>query len=291
MLRRAFTLLEMVVVIVIIGILSTFGVDLLIKMYENYVFSNTQNTLQSKSELAVMQVANRLEYRIRDSVIARSDKNSATPIPIGNAGNTSYRVLEWIGIDADGWLETPAPDWSGFIDLAASSATQLATPGTTSIPTTLGTPAIFFIGSDVDLGSNFGWTGAILNQDASMHPVNLDTSSGQPFLTPAVGGTFAGAGQPNDIYEFYQLARSAYAVSLEDFDGDGETDDLVLYYDYQPWNGGSIATASSALLADNVSTFQFRSVSDILKIQICVTTEEDITGEGQYAICKEKTIF
>lgn len=281
MLRKGFTMIELIFVIVILGILSKFGVDLLAKIYENYVFSGVQNRLQNESEMAVRQIANRLQYRIKDSVIARA---GGTIFPIGNAG-INATVLEWIGMDIDGWRgrATTNPDWSGFIDLDSSSAAALATPGTTSIPTVLGEPAIFFIGSNVDLTSNFGWgPGNIGNQNASIHPVQL--AAGATFTSsPTVPDDFSGV----DVYEYYQLARSAYAVSLEG-------NQLFLYYNYQPWNGGSMATAQAAgnkvLLMENVDTFKFRSRGDTLQVQVCVT-ENNITGQGAYAICKEKTIF
>jgi prepilin-type N-terminal cleavage/methylation domain-containing protein len=278
MLRKGFTMLELIFVIVILGILSKFGVDLLARIYENYVYSGVQNRLLFESEMAVRQIANRLQYRIKDSVIARAGAGGAI-FPIGNAG-INATVLEWIGMDIDGWRgrATTNPDWSGFIDLDSSSAAALATPGTNSIP---GGSAIFFIGSNVDLGSNFGWgAGSILNQNASMHPVQLPAAG--TFTSP-----FAADFSNVDVYEYYQLARSAYAVSLEG-------NQLFLYYNYQPWNGGSMATAQAAgnkvLLMENVDTFKFRSRGDTLQVQVCVT-ENNITGQGAYAICKEKTIF
>jgi prepilin-type N-terminal cleavage/methylation domain-containing protein len=292
MLRKGFTMLELIFVIVILGILSKFGVDLLAKIYENYVFSGVQNRLQSESEMAVRQIANRLQYRIKDSVIARGGVGG-TIYPIGNTAIPGTTVLEWIGIDIDGWRGSSTntdPLWSGFIDLDSSSAAALATPGTSSIPTD---SAIFFIGSNVDLGSNFGWGGEITTQNASMHRVTLDTTTTpltfNSSLTTPPNDTFTGV----DVYEYYQLARSAFAVSHEDTDGNGIPDALFLYHDYQPWSGDDIATATErtkTLLMENVETFKFRSGGDTIQVQVCVT-DNDITGEGAYAICKEKTIF
>jgi len=274
--RKGFTLIELIFVIVIMGILAKFGTELLYKTYENYVYSNTFNRLENQSEMAVKQIANRLQYRIKDSTVARNAPG-ATAEPIGsNSGDE--RVLEWIGMDIDGWRSSGAPLWSGFIDLSASTATQLSSPGSGSA----GSGALFFIGSDVDLTSNFGWGGAINNQSASMHPVSIsdgiitsDTASGD--FSQAAGG----------VYEFYEFSQYAYAVSLEG-------DKLYFYYNYQPWKGQNMDTAAGAdhkqLIMENVSTFNFTNVGDILVIQVC-TSDEDITGEGEYSICKEKLVF
>jgi prepilin-type N-terminal cleavage/methylation domain-containing protein len=210
--RKGFTLIELIFVILIFGILSKFGADILYKIYENYIYSNTFNRLENQSEAAVKQIANRLQYRIKDSTIAR---NTITSNPIEPIGNNSgdENVLEWIGIDVDGWhgsgAGSTAPDWSGFIDLANSSALTLDSPGTSVNAVNLG---LFFIGSNVDLNSSaFGWDGTILTgvapSSSSMKVVDFAGNA----ITLTGGGNFGGA----DVYEYYQLARSAYAVSLE----------------------------------------------------------------------------
>ncbi|WP_373033583.1 type II secretion system protein [Sulfurovum sp.] len=274
--RKGFTLLELVFVIVIFGILSKFGADILYKIYENYVYSNTFNRLENQSEAAVKQIANRLQYRIKDSTIARDALNGSVE-PIGsNTGNEI--ILEWIGVDIDGWRGTTGntnPDWSGFIDLQASSIGSLNTPGT-QLPT--GSGALFFIGSDVDLSSNFGWTGAISDQTAAIHPVTISGTS----ITSSNGDDFNGT----DVYEYYQFSKTAYAVHL-----DGT--DLKFYYEYQPWDGDNIDTPgvrSEALIMENVSSFKFTSIGDILVIQVCVT-DANVTGVGDYSVCKEKVVF
>jgi len=275
--RRGFTLLELVFVIVIMGVLSKFGVELLYKTYENYVYSNVFNRLQDQSEMAVKQIANRLQYRIKDSTIQR-DSLGDTAVPIGNAA-TGAVVLEWMGVEIDDLRSTGTPRWTGLIDLdtGVSSAASLRTPGGTYTTSTSG--AIFFIGSDVDLGSEFGWGGAILDQNASMHPVNILGNT----ISPSVGNFGQSDG---GVFEFYQFSRSAYAVSLEG-------NDLVFYYDYQPWSGtapNSLANASKDLIMENVSSFEFTSLGDILIIQVCVS-DMNATGIGEYAICKEKVVF
>ena len=68
--RKGFTLIEMIFVILIFGILSKFGAELLFKIYENYIYSNTSNRLLNQSEMAVTQISNRLHNRIKDSTIA-----------------------------------------------------------------------------------------------------------------------------------------------------------------------------------------------------------------------------
>ena len=274
--RGGFTLLELVFVIVIFGIMSKYGADILYKIYENYIYSNTYNSSLNKSEMAVIQIGNRLSYRIQDSTIARDNAGIIIPIE-GNL--TGATTLEWIGVDIDGWkgTTTVAPDWSGFIDLASPSttATALNSPATSAIA---GNNAIFFIGSNVDLSGNaFGWSGAVSNQDGAMHPVTVTADT----LTP-VDGNFSG----KDVYEFYQLSKSAFAVKLEGTN-------LNLYSGYQPWSATAprqMSDVTPTVIMENVSNFQFTSMGDILVIQVCVS-DNNITGTGGYGVCKEKMVF
>ncbi|MCJ7765597.1 MAG: prepilin-type N-terminal cleavage/methylation domain-containing protein [Thiovulaceae bacterium] len=284
--RKGFTLIELIFVIVIFGILSKFGADILYKIYENYIYSNTFNRLENQSEAAVKQIANRLQYRIKDSTIARDTITSTNIEPIGsNTGNEN--VLEWIGTDIDGWQGTSstAPDWSGFIDLAASSSATLNSPGTSITDPDLG---IFFIGSNVDLNSSaFGWDGTniktsttLTHADIAIHPVDFTGTSISSAMTTATDFN------NSDVYEYYQLSRSAYAVSL-----DTATKKLWFYYDYQPWLGQSANTnGTPVLIMENVSSFKFTSMGDIMVIQVCVS-DNNITGVGEYSICKEKVVF
>jgi len=287
--RKAFTLIELIFVIIIFGILSSFGAELLYKVYENYVYSNTFNRLQNQSEVAVKQIANRLQYRIKDSTIARNTLG-ATAEPIGGTLTGSLgdeNVLEWIGSDIDGWRgrNNTNPDWSGFIDLnsVSTTSTQLHSLGTKTdtVSGASGDRAIFFIGSNVDLNSNaFGWTGPVTGQSGAMHPIKpitiVDT------LETKAGTSFVGI----DVYEYYKLSRSAYAVELNT-----TTSNLTFYYDYQPWLGETAsANGSSSLIMENVKSFKFTSMGDILVIQVCVS-DNNVTGVGEYAICKEKVVF
>lgn len=212
--RRAFTMLELIFVIVIIGILAKFGVEFLIQAYNAYIFSSVQNKLQTQTEVALEQITNRLQYRIKSSIISRYDSNGSYKALANADGNEN--ILEWIGYDIDGMRGTTAPTWSGFIDLKSSSSTNLFTPSsnTTDINNTLSAlsngaagivqSAIYFIGGNSDI-NKFGWDGvAIDNNSSSIHPIQFGTDTAH--IAPKTDLT----GQ--DAYEFYQLAWSAYAL-------------------------------------------------------------------------------
>ncbi len=214
--RRAFTMIELIFVIVVIGIIAKFGVEFLIQAYNGYIFSAVQNKLQTQTETALEQITNRLQYRIKSSIIARDNDGVATDYRALASSNGNETILEWVGYDIDGLRGTTAPTWSGFIDLASSSAGVLQSLGTntTDANTTItnlssgiagiANSAIFFIGGNSDV-NGFGWNGtAIADNSHAMHPIGVDAQTSHLVPTSNLTGT--------DAYEYYQLAWTAYAL-------------------------------------------------------------------------------
>lgn len=286
--RGAFTLIELIFVIVLIGLLSKYGIDLLFQSYRSYIFSKINNSLQSKTEMALDTIASRLMYRIKESTIARENNTTFQPVASSTLGENAT-VLEWIGYDVDGQRgdeNTTNPLWSGIIDINSSSATTLHSPQTdlakidehikniTNNTLSLNDSAIFFVGSNIDVYGGFGWSGALTNQNGSIHPIKKGVDNDK--FVSSLGADFSGV----DVYEYYQLAYSAYAVALEN-------KDLYLYYNYRPWKGDNYKSGTKTLLMNGVDTFRFIGVGDIIKIQVC--TKTDLMEE--YSLCKEKTVF
>ncbi len=65
---------------------------------------------------------------------------------------------------------------------------------------------------------------------------------------------------------------------------------LTLYYNYRPWEGQKYTDGNSSLIMQDVDTFQYKAVGDLIKVQLCVK-DGNISSDGGYSVCKEKTIF
>jgi len=292
--KTAFTMIELVFVIVVMGIIGKFGTEFLAQAYNNFIYSNINNSLQAKSEMAVQSIASRLQYRIKDSTIARQSDSNFTAL--SGVSSDGYHILEWVGYDIDGFRGTTKPYWSGIIDLKHkdTNSTYLVTPetNTTAINELIQTlsygdsdindSALYFIGSNSNIQTGYGWDGDLSDidtQNGVMHPIRRDSNISVfiPTKSNGVDNNFSGV----DVYEFYQLAWSAYAVEIKN-------GDLTLYYDYQPWKGEKYSDdGKKAIIMQNVSTFEFMSAGSVMKIQVCVKT--DLVED--YSLCKEKTIF
>ncbi len=299
--RFAFTMIELVFVIVIMGIIGKFGVEFIMSAYKGYIDTSVYNRMQSHSEAAVTQIGARLQYRIRDSVIARPTADFGA----GGAYHSvifttpSDTVLEWVGYDIDGWRgtwnttdETNWPNWSGFIDLndPTANANMMISPrtdasniGRTINALSYGDPnidendlAIFFHGASTFI-EQYGWDGGVNNQNDVPHPVNINNNELRPN-----GGDFSGV----TIYERYYLAWSAYAIEHNQSDNT-----LWLHYNYRPWNN-DYNNRHSSLLMENVDQFRFSAEGEMLWIQVCTKDSNyKNTPDGNYSICKEKTIL
>jgi type II secretory pathway pseudopilin PulG len=294
MIRRfGFTMLELVFVIVVMGIIGKFGVEFLAQAYKSFIFSSVNHNLQSSSEMAVETIAAKLQFRIKDSVIARKSDDSFTAI--GSASGDSYKLLEWVGSDIDNFRGDTSPNWSAIIDISQTIAdgTNLISPASdtsamdnlikklSNNSTGIDNAAIYFVGSDSSI-DKYGWeipATAFTDQSKVMHPIKSVAGDSSAFA-PTVG-TFSGV----DIYEYYQLAWTAYAVGITDYASNSGT--LMLYYNYKPWEGETYKDGSSSIIMENVSTFRFKSVGSVIKIQVC--TKDDLVED--YSLCKEKTIY
>ena len=295
--RYAFTMIELIFVIVVMGILAKFGAEFLAQAYNNFIASKINHELQSNAEMAVEQIAKRLQYRIKKSTIARKSVDE-TFKSVAEAVGTQYDILEWVGTDAEGFRGTTTPLWSGILDLDNSTGTKLYSPqtNTTNVDsmiqvlshgsgTTINNAALYFIDYGNDNVHQYGWeipSAAFTNQSKAMHPIKKGANTSD-FL-PKVG-SFSGV----EVSEYYKLAWTAYAVGINDYNLATHRGTLRLWYDYQPWEGENYLNAKSEIIMENVSTFKFRSVGDVLKIQVCVKSNYDTTKD--YSLCKEKTIF
>lgn len=309
--RHAFTLIELVMVIVVLGIVSMIATDIIASMYKGYIQSKIVNELESKTELVVNQVAKRLNFRIKPTMIARSSTTNANFIALNspdlNDTSKDYDMVEWIGSDYESFLGSYNgtffhPGWSGFIDLNSSITSNttgfFSTPGS-NLNTADSTmqalsnnhvslsgahnPAIIFkcaqAKSDMSL---YGWDPAKTN--VSDHNYTLIVKKHNATVLE-LNATQQDVNR--SICEQYNLAWSAYALVPEGADPDDFN--LTLKYDYQPWYGESYKNGESAVLAEHVSTFRVMQLGETLRIKICIQ-DGNTTGEP-VGFCKEKAIF
>ncbi len=293
----AFTMVEMIFVIVVLGIVAAIGSGIIAKIYESYIYSNNINTLQAKTELALMKISKYLSFRIKNSVIARKLSPNDNNISSLSTADGTYKILEWIGYDNEGFEgNTTGPGWSGFIDLSSSQTNK------TQIKTS---------GSHLTYATNV--INALSNKEANLSDVNSSVAiifKGLPnqFDIKQYGwNDWSGTKNHNyifrvqkiapdilkfiennasTIYEQYQLVWSAYAIVPE---GNVSDRNLTLYYNYRPWMAQKYSDGNKSVLLEHVSTFKFKQIGNTIRLKLCIFNP--IINDENISFCKEKVVF
>ncbi len=320
--KRAFTLLELTFVILILGIVSSIAASVLSKIYENHLIQRSIHQLSVNTELAAEQIANRLQFSIPMLVVARNPNDWSKTRELWKAINTTAdenkTVLEWIGYDNDSFSADTTPGWSGFADLDSARANgspdghSIRTPGSdlslantimqnlshNDVGTTAGDgkdrPILLFSG-DIQFTVAGGGIGdafsraSCLGLGTNINDINCSI--------PITTSHFANAhdrinvnATPINMGEFYKLAWSAYALVPSAKRADG-TFDLSLAYSYQPWfrEKYNSNAAKKNMLIRNVTSFKFMERGNTLRFKLCARSY--ISGLTDFVTaCKEKVI-
>lgn len=299
-LRSAFTLIELVITMVILGIVSYFASDLIAQTYMGYNQVNTLHRANLKVEIALNSISNRLENAIDGTVVKRKSATNNAIDSIDSAPS-DYNVLEWVGNAVDsfeahanlsgvGVATINQPAWSGFCNIATSTQTTIVTPGSNlsfaqEIIGNLSAGKVNFSNSLVALffPGNYNYTN-IGYRGGAKSGVGLVSAFSQ------VNKSFTLSKAIDRIMEHYKLAWSAYAVVPTNCDAKGVCD-LELRYNFRPWRGEDYDSANtpSALLVKNVTVFKTYATQNRVHIKLCV--QEKFGVNKTSSICKEKVVF
>jgi len=282
--KPGFSMLELVFVIVILGIVASIGSSIIVKVYEQYIVQRAIHRASTKAELAAMQIANRLTYRISDSVIGR--KIDGTYLPLDEVPDGNYTTLEWIAYDNDSFSSQTTPGWSGYSDISDnnnSTRTNISTPGSDldgHMATIIGN-----LGGDTTTDLALIFAGheynSTMNYNAECMGFTNSTCIFKPTVSDATNLTIADDGSTILMRDQYKLAWTAYALVPV-----GNT--LRLRYNYQPWNNDVSTDGSESILVDNFVSFRFKGNGDTVRFKICI--QEPISDQN-VTICKEKAVI
>lgn len=322
--KRAFTLLELVVVIVVLGIIAMMSFNAIMNIYSNYFQTRTVNELETQTEIALEQISKRLEHRIKPSVIAR--KTDGAFLALNDSGVTlaqDYEILEFIpyayeifndviSLDAnDNVIEQGGKPvvgrYSGYADLTKSSpATGLISPGSNFTTGVVETIKDLTCREDtnatcVDFTKKDGGVVAIFSDvyynvqssfgySNGIVPVSLDIA--KVGVKSTDGDTLEISGfDGKQISEQYHLAYTANAIvpeqSTDPKDAANGVFDLNLYYNYRPWMGEKYKqNGEKATLAKNVTRFVFTEKNGVIVLKLCMRAKN-----SEITICKSKAVY
>lgn len=271
----AFSMLELVFVIVILGIVASIGSEMIAKVYDSYIVQRAQHRAALKTELAATQIANRLASAIPGTVFRRTALTGGVIEDINSyrtQDGDAYIALQWVGADVESYNYTNGstpytPGWSGFCDINASSKHTISTPASNltfvnNLRTIFGNTHNFSIFFPYDTTAYYG--------SGTTNSISLDNNA-------------------SHIVEHYKLARTSYALVCEN-GGTNFCGDLTLYYNFTP----AIApitpiSGPKSVLLKNVTSFKFKGAGRTIRFKIC--KEERLSADVNITACKEKAVF
>jgi len=307
--KKAFTLVEIIITIVILGILSA-GIFVSLKhLYTRVAKSKTMSDLSSDSQVIADQITELLYDRVPSSTIGY--KSSGEFQSIYNL-DTTYNIIEWIGVANEAMK---AGYYSSFVDLNASDKNtstiyspdidkaSLQTFMVDKFDANSSDLAIIFAGSfddgslvlSNDFNSSFGWHGNVYNKIYKISSINDNNITLKT--------------TPDEIYEKYYLVDSAYAIArgadininatcIKDLNQSDNSNTLYLFYNYRPWENqtfcadpsGSGKSGNVTILSKNVKGFEVGLLNG--NINFSLTLQKHIRGtDNNITISKEKVVF
>lgn len=303
---KAFTLIEMIISIVILGILSA-GTFVSIKhLYLRVAKSKAMSDLSLDSQVIVDQISALLYDRVPSSVIGSNDDSRDDFKSIYNV-TTDFKILEWVGTSSEA---LKAGYYSGFVDLDGSNRGTNTTKtdifneqnitnilvdkfGLTN--NVLNSTAIIFTGAFdngvlSDINSSFGWHNTNHNLVYTINSVNDNN------ITLAI--------RPDEIYEKYYLVDSAYAIArgkdvnlskpiMQDLNATFKNvgdNTLFLFYNYRPWKNETFYDGNVTILSKEAKAFEVGLIND--SIYFNLTLQRHIKGsDNNVTISKQKVVF
>ncbi len=306
--KKAFTLIELIFVIVLLSIISMFGADLYVKIYNSYTNNRATSDLEGETERTLNIITSLLRDRVKQTVIGRATDNGEHPdgdFVYLDQVQEEHDVLEWIGKSTEtqyiGSANKGVLGWSGFdIKMAVPSGDfVIQSPGSSlndanNILTSLnaGTKSFGIIFNDAEVDANsFGYD----------HKTYNHTNIGTVSITGNDTMQISGLASRNK--NRYFLVHTAYAIvpvldnNAADVNVRGiksNTYNLLLYYDFQPWEGEKYNNkdGKSVILAKNVTMFRFTYDNNSVAVKLCMrdNNRNFDAKKLDFIVCKSQVV-
>ena len=318
MVKRAFTLIEVIFVLVILSFIVGGGLMIASKIYKRNLIASNTLKLNFQTQQTVDILGNLLYYRIPLTAIGYNQATGDYKYIGDITSDDNYTIFEWFSESFD--IERGLT-FSGFADLYASSKPVLkaldfnASDINTTLKNKFNTTsdfkdlvAILFAGSFdrgdesalMDYKNAFGWHGGGANYVFVISDYNVSGNDTNLSLTNADGSEISG----KRVYEKFFLVDTAYAVALKkdlnssdwncseyNFD-DLDDNDLLLFYNYRPWKGetfcGDSGVGNVEILSKNVEGFYFKALNTHLEIFVKSVYQK---GDLTIKVSKQKVVF
>ena len=306
-LKKAFTMIELILVMVVLGVVASMSATIISQVYASYIIQRAMHDSTTKVELAASILYNHLSNRVAITTVGRNEDDNIDIKHVSEILPTdTFSVLEWYGVAIDSFN---AGAWNGFcdvLDFNGTTTARISTPGsnlgllsTIVENTSISTPATTV--GDMAIIFSDQFFNRVASPSVAYDPLCMGYQNTSCIATVqgVISGTTIITLDQNYVNmrlsEQYKLVQSAYAI-VPVAQSEGDLFDLELRLDYQPWLGENYfdETTPRRVLLENVSVFRFSGIGDTIRFKLCVDerigTKSDGTPEF-VSICKEKAVI
>ena len=317
MVKKSFTLVEIIFVIVILAFITIGSFNVISKLYKRNYIAKTSSDFEYFSQQLADQISILLSNRIPLTVIGYNQNNNDYKYIGEIESGDNYPIIEWMGEFTDAKIDR---NLSGFADLYASKKPVLkaldfnssfindvlsekySTNDDLTSLTSIIFAGTFDEGNYVvlsDYNNSFGWHGgghkyvfdiSDYNQSGDDCNLTLEDTDGKK------------------IYEKFYLVDSAYALALgKDINTSSDciqnlnipanelSNTLFLFYNYRPWKGETFCADNNGtsdgnvtVMAQNVSGFKVKQINAHLELMFTFFKSR---GDINISISKQKVAF
>nr|WP_321318151.1 prepilin-type N-terminal cleavage/methylation domain-containing protein [uncultured Campylobacter sp.] len=316
--KKAFTLVELLFVLVVLAIVAGIGTDILRSLFDNYAVTAQIHRLESVANNAADTIATRLEKRVPqttaiENIGASTSGKKYEPLsPLNNAAANNGRLVffrkayelerNFISAKNDG---VAAPRTSGFIS-------ELKTTTTTTTTTTTGdsrnfTDRVEFVSKETDLtGLNLNDYELFFSNDSSLLYENkgdhfdryYNNSGNKSFAYRCAGGSIEFNAdkftlvRSNCPASTTDIVRPSMAALVHKFSLSREIDKIYLENNNLHLETCNIrGTCRRSLLATGVSAFRFSALGSDPNIASTIVFKLCLAEDGGEAeLCQSRIV-
>lgn len=303
--KKAFTLIELVIAITITAILASIGTEIISTVYQNYIQTRSITKLEAQTELAITQISKRLQYRIKQTLVGYENGDYKDMIGCKDCGIAWYMQ----SYESRRLGEANEIGWSGVINKATIAGNEIN----------------LSLGYDDDNVQNLEKVKEIIrsitskevseeNRIALIFKQSEDKASENYYngnTNKVYKAYFSGndiiiidkkneniGDKLEDLYYLSHTINRIYIDKKDDFDEVGG--DLILETNFLPWDDKN---KISSTIAKNVTTLRFTNFasennfvgSNGLILKICIKDPNLKVGkkdnDSHLEVCKVKAII
>ena len=331
MVKRTFTLIELIMVIVILGLIAVGSFKAIQMLYERYYQVNVITRFSILSQTLSDQMGTILYNRIPITVIGYDPDNGDFK-KLSDVDDDKYKIFEWMSGAYDAKLRTGLKGigygYTGFIDLDASNRDDRILVAKdfniTDVNNTLvnvfnihqdlnKTVAIIFAGDrdngaqGSDYNNSYGWHGFQHKKVYVIQKFTQVNNDANLSMTSDIDG--------NRIFSKFYLPSSAWAIALArdvnlsagcmvNLEKNSKVNDntLLLFYNYRPWNNETFCAdkhqdnsetkeGNVSILAQDVTSFKVKAVDYHIEFKVQFSKPLYRGSDRNITITKQKVVF